>query len=936
MKRFTQVDRTGSHVLVVAASALVAVMAGSTGAFAQAAPIVTAQPGCTSTFPNNPVANGERQIIGGVTGVANSINTVIGTINTSFLAQGNAFVAGLPNPTPDETSGGIWGRVIGGRVDEKSTGTFNGSIGASAAFGTPAASGTVTCGSDVRLNYGGFQMGQDIARLNIGGNGGTVHVGVTAGYAEANAQDRGGSNFTGNFQVPFAGVYAAYTQGKFFADVLVRGDLYQMNLYSPDAALSNQRLNAVGGTVSGSAGYRFDLGHDWFFEPSASGIYSKVRIDTLNTPEGFGNATNLLALSPASIAFNDYVSVLGRIGARVGTTLNGGSIIWQPFATASVWHEFEGASTGAYKSPAYPFGFFGGTDFSTSGSLSNSRVGTYGQYSIGTAAQVIGSPVLAYMRIDYKNGSNIEALGFNAGLRYNFDPAVKVIPGVFKAPPRTVVAAYDWTGFYVGGFTGATGGHSNWFFPPIASGINSRTAGVLGGIDAGYRKQFGSWVVGVEGDVAATNAKGGHSCISSLINFGFPVETNCNNDVRYMATATGKLGYAWNSVLVYGKAGGAWTNNGLDVSCNGDPGFQFNCTAANSLFNPGIAHAVATVHPFGWTAGIGFELGLTPNWSAKAEYDYLGFGSQNVILTDTTSVRLRQDFNQVKIGLNYRFGPSGDVEVAPTMPLKAKAAPAVAFNWTGGYIGAAAADRWSDASWNTTAIGNGFGAIPPLFAPDPTTTPVSFFSSAMQGRLYGGYNWQFSPKWVAGFEGDVGFGDSRMTRGGIPGTFGNGANNVLAGFPGIEAEQHDSSSLKLGWDASIRGRVGMLIAPSVLFYGTGGVAFQQVSTSASCDAFSIFGPGTGPGSWCGFSGIAKSQTFSTTRTGWTAGGGVEAVITGNWLGKVEVRYADYGRFARTFFAGTGDDVVSSFHLNTYTALAGVSYKFGPSVVVAKY
>ena len=56
--------------------------------------------------------------------------------------------------------------------------------------------------------------------------------------------------------------------------------------------------------------------------------------------------------------------------------------------------------------------------------------------------------------------------------------------------------------------------------------------------------------------------------------------------------------------------------------------------------------------------------------------------------------------------------------------------------------------------------------------------------------------------------------------------------------------------------------------------------------------------------WCGFTGIAKSQTISTTRTGWTVGGGVEAVVTGNWLARAEVRYADYGNFKQTFFAGT--------------------------------
>jgi hypothetical protein len=86
------------------------------------------------------------------------------------------------------------------------------------------------------------------------------------------------------------------------------------------------------------------------------------------------------------------------------------------------------------------------------------------------------------------------------------------------------------------------------------------------------------------------------------------------------------------------------------------------------------------------------------------------------------------------------------------MPVKA--APAAIFNWTGVYLGAAIADRNSFASWQTTAIAN---HTPPLFAgpnapiPDPTTNPASFFSSNVQGRLYSGYNWQVSPKWVTAY-----------------------------------------------------------------------------------------------------------------------------------------------------------------------------------------
>jgi outer membrane immunogenic protein len=179
-----------------------------------------------------------------------------------------------------------------------------------------------------------------------------------------------------------------------------------------------------------------------------------------------------------------------------------------------------------------------------------------------------------------------------------------------------------------------------------------------------------------------------------------------------------------------------------------------------------------------------------------------------------------------------------------------------------------------------------------------------------------------------------------MTRGGIPGTFGNGVNACSPGggfpcfqtpgtggigSPGLEAEAVDSSSVKLGWDGTIRGKLGTLITPTILFYGTGGVAFQQVSVNARCDASAD--------SWCF---TAANQTFSDVRIGWTAGLGLEAVLSGNWIGKVEARYADFGNYRNVFFAGTGDDVATSVRVQTVTALAGVTYKFGPGPVIAKY
>jgi outer membrane autotransporter protein len=191
--------------------------------------------------------------------------------------------------------------------------------------GGPGATGTINCQSDLRQDYAGFQLGQDLARLNLSGSGATLHAGVTGGYAESSAQDLAGSAFNGGFQVPFAGVYAVYANGNFFADALLRGDFYQMNLNAAPAALGNQKLDGVGLTEIISAGYKIDLGNSWFIQPSFSGIHSSTKIDTLNLPGGFGNFFNPLYLPPASVQFGTVESWLGRIGAQVGTSFTAGA-----------------------------------------------------------------------------------------------------------------------------------------------------------------------------------------------------------------------------------------------------------------------------------------------------------------------------------------------------------------------------------------------------------------------------------------------------------------------------------------------------------------------------------------------------------------------------------------------------------------------------------
>ena len=76
-----------------------------------------------------------------------------------------------------------------------------------------------------------------------------------------------------------------------------------------------------------------------------------------------------------------------------------------------------------------------------------------------------------------------------------------------------------------------------------------------------------------------------------------------------------------------------------------------------------------------------------------------------------------------------------------------------------------------------------------------------------------------------------------------------------------------------------------------------------------------------------FIGPPRSRTASVVKGGWTAGGGIEDVLTGNWLGKFEFRYADFGHYNHNFFVNTIDEADVTVHARTCTILAGIGYKF---------
>jgi opacity protein-like surface antigen len=646
---------------IVAGLAFAMAVSSNSGAFAQCTTAVT---GPGAAFFGN-----QFGVIAAAGGAASgSFAGTLGNINTAFLTQqGSAFVSAPPNPAPDQPGGGVWARGVGGEVNLKSTSTSNGAATVPLLPISNTAIST-TCANNQATNFAGVQVGQDISRLNWAGW--NVHFGTTAGYVSSGTNDNVGG-FKTNFEVPFFGTYLVATHGRFFSDIMVRQEFYNMRLNDPALGFFNQPTGARGVSVAVSAGYNFDLGKNWFIEPSAGFVASKTKVDSFTS----GGTPNPGLAGTNSVS--DINSEIGRLSLRVGTTVTSGNMIWQPFGSVSVFHEFGDPITSTYTTNNGIVPFFGlplPANFTQT--TNTTRVGTYGQYSLGLAGQVANTGWLGFVRVDYRNGDNINGWTGNAGIRYQFTPEMIAAVMPTKAPVKArgaVWAPVNWTGFYVGGFFGGDFGTTDMRFvgDPGNAGAKVWTAGALGGGQAGYNYQVNKWVFGIEGDIGAANIKGGRTCGTATGIFfpigpvGFsPAFFTCNDKMDWIATATARVGYAYERTLFYVKAGGAWTNENVSANCIIDParnvpGSSVLCINQAGAITNGFS---ASSTRAGWTIGYGTEFDLGHNWSAKAEYDYIDFGTKTMLASDgTTLLYDHPTTSQVKIGVNYRFSGPGAV-----------------------------------------------------------------------------------------------------------------------------------------------------------------------------------------------------------------------------------------------------------------------------------
>jgi outer membrane immunogenic protein len=245
-------------------------------------------------------------------------------------------------------------------------------------------------------------------------------------------------------------------------------------------------------------------------------------------------------------------------------------------------------------------------------------------------------------------------------------------------------------------------------------------------------------------------------------------------------------------------------------------------------------------------------------------------------------------------------------DMAPRMYSKAPAPAAIVYGWTGFYIGGNVGYSWGRSS-NTETISNSVTGA--LVATANSRNDVNGVIGG--GQI--GYNWQ-AQNWLFGLEADIQGSDEKGSTSFLCVACANGGNDITS-----------TLTQRLNWFGTARGRVGVLVTPTVLLYGTGGLAFGEVSTGGSI---------TGPTNLAPLATIAFPGT-SSTRAGWTAGAGVEGRITGNWSAKLEYLYMDLGTVNSGAIATTivvpvrtAAGVAYSSHFTDNILRVGVNYRFG--------
>jgi outer membrane immunogenic protein len=157
--------------------------------------------------------------------------------------------------------------------------------------------------------------------------------------------------------------------------------------------------------------------------------------------------------------------------------------------------------------------------------------------------------------------------------------------------------------------------------------IQKDTSGIMGGGYTGFNFEIApSWVLGIEGDFSFTDLDKTVPCNNPAF--------NCNSGADWTASLRGRVGYAFDRVMIYGTGGVAWLDYNGFTSL---PGVKFKDSETLT----------------GWTVGGGLEWAFTDNLIGRAEYFYADYGKAT--MQYDVPYPIDPTTNVVRVGLAWKF-----------------------------------------------------------------------------------------------------------------------------------------------------------------------------------------------------------------------------------------------------------------------------------------
>jgi outer membrane immunogenic protein len=272
----------------------------------------------------------------------------------------------------------------------------------------------------------------------------------------------------------------------------------------------------------------------------------------------------------------------------------------------------------------------------------------------------------------------------------------------------------------------------------------------------------------------------------------------------------------------------------------------------------------------------------------------------------------------VAVGAIFGIGAASAADLPARTYTKAPAVVATAYNWTGFYVGVNAGYSWGSTNQVMTVQPGGTYIVGSTALVSATgTSGLKPRGAEVGGQI--GYNYQVSPLWVVGVESDLSWN-------GISETRQVSAQYVPGGFM-FPAAFFLNQRVSSDWFLTVRGRAGITPMDRVLLYVTGGLAVANLRYS------SAFSDNTGLGG-------TEAVSLSSTKAGWTVGGGIEGAITSDWTAKAEYLHSQFSGVSGTGFINVpfGTNVInhSTGDLKIDTVRVGLNYHFNAAPLVAKY